>query len=79
MSGAFAPFVSEKLTKSMHPASTTSTNLNNFWHARSQYTPSSTFLIKSDGWDRVGQHGLSPSRGNAGTFNAASRADETHT
>jgi hypothetical protein len=63
----------------MHPASTTSTSLNDFQRARSQYTPSSTFLTKSDGWDHVGQHGLSPSSDNAGTFNAASRVDETHT
>ena len=68
-----------RLTQVMHPDSTTSTSLNDFQHVRSQYTRSSTFLTKSDGWDRVGQHGLSPSRGNAGTFNAASRADETHT
>ena len=68
-----------RLTQVMHPDSTTSTSLNDFQHVRSQYTCSSTFLTKSDGWDRVGQHGLSPSRGNAGTFNAASRADETHT
>ena len=62
----------------MHPASTTSTSLNDFQRARSQYTPSSTFLIRSDGWDHVGQHELSPLRDNADTFNAASRVDETH-
>ena len=62
-----------------HPASTTSTSLNDFQCAHSQYMPSSTFLIRLDGWDCVGQHGLSPSRGNAGTFNAASRIDKTHT
>ena len=68
----------QRLTRAIHPASITSTSLNDFQRARSQYTPSSTFLTKSDGWDRVGRHGLSPSRDNAGTFNAASRVDETH-
>ncbi len=62
----------------MYLASTTSTNLNDFQHAHSQYTPSSTFLTKSDGWGHVGPHGLSPLRGDVGTFNAASRVDETH-
>jgi hypothetical protein len=68
----------QRLIQSMHLASTTSTSLSDFQRARSQYTPSSTSLTKSDGWGRVGQHGLSPSRGNAGYFNAASRVDETH-
>jgi len=67
------------LIQSTHPASTTSMTLNNSQRAHSQYMPSSTFLTKSDGWVHVGQHGLSPSRGNAGTSNAASRVDETCT
>ena len=66
-----------RLTWSMHPASTTSTSLNDSQHARLQYMPSSTFPTKSDRRDHVGQHGLSLSRGNVGTFNTASRVDET--
>ena len=67
------------LIQSIHPASTTSMTPNDSQHAHSQYTPPSTFLTKSDGWVHVGQHGLSPLRGNAGTSNAASRVDETCT
>jgi len=70
---------SRTLIRSTHPASTTSTTPNDSQRAHSQYMPSSTFLTKSDGWVHVGQHGLSPSRGNAGTSNAASRVVETHT
>jgi hypothetical protein len=44
----------QRATQSIHPDSTTGMNLNDFQHARSQYTPSSTFLIKLDGWDHVG-------------------------
>ena len=68
----------KELTWSVHLASTTSTNLNNFQHAHSQYMPSSTFLTKLDGWDHVGQHGPSQSRDNMGTFNAAFRVNKTH-
>ena len=68
----------QTLTWSTYPASTTSTTLNNSQHACSQYMHCSTFLTKLDRWGHAGQHGLSPLRGNVGTFNIASRVDKTH-